>query len=82
MEQMPAGTEESLHFHQYAQQFFFILKGQAVFEIEGNSIIVKEEEGIHIRAGEKHKIMNQSNVTLQFLLCSQPSTTTDRHNLA
>lgn len=32
-ERMPANTEESLHFHKLSQQFFFILKGTATFEM-------------------------------------------------
>jgi mannose-6-phosphate isomerase-like protein (cupin superfamily) len=31
MERMPPHTAEQEHFHQYARQFFFILKGQATF---------------------------------------------------
>jgi mannose-6-phosphate isomerase-like protein (cupin superfamily) len=47
-ESMPAGTSEDFHYHQYAQQFFFILEGVASFEIEGETITVNTQEGIHI----------------------------------
>ena len=33
-ELMPKQTAESLHYHKKAQQFFFILKGIATFEVE------------------------------------------------
>ena len=33
-ELMPMHTAESLHYHKKAQQFFFILKGIATFEVE------------------------------------------------
>ena len=79
-ERMPAGTSEEMHFHNKAQQFFFILKGEARFEIEGTIYNVKEGEGIHIRAGSKHRIMNNGTEDLEFLLCSQPSTINDRIN--
>ena len=79
-ERMPAGTEETLHYHQQSQQFFFILKGDAVFEIDSIIIMVHEKEGIHIEAGKKHRIMNKSKEELEFLLCSQPSTINDRFN--
>ena len=80
-EKMPANTQEQLHYHQHAQQFFFILKGVATFEIDGVAITVNENEGIHIQPMSKHKIMNNSNAEMEFILTSQPSTANDRYNL-
>ena len=82
LERMPAGTEEVLHYHNLSQQFFYILKGRAVFEVDGVILIVHEGESLHIEAGRRHRIMNkEEEQTLEFLVCSQPSTTNDRHNL-
>ncbi len=78
---MPAGTAENLHYHEKAQQFFFILSGTASFEIDGEKIEVNTQEGIHIKAGQKHRILNQTETELEFILSSQPSTTGDRINL-
>ena len=59
-ERMPAGTEETKHFHREAQQFFFILKGVASFEMNnGSSITVNAGEGLHLPAGTPHKIINK-----------------------
>lgn len=80
-ELMPAGAAEALHYHQQSQQFFFILKGRATFEIEGRSIEIKEQEGLHIKAGLKHRICNNTHTDVEFILCSQPSTINDRINL-
>lgn len=80
-ERMPAGTAETLHYHEYAQQFFYVLQGEASFEIDGQVTIVKEKEGIHILPGEKHRIVNHSMAAVEFLLSSQPSTANDRINL-
>jgi mannose-6-phosphate isomerase-like protein (cupin superfamily) len=77
-ERMPAGSSEALHYHQQSQQFFFILKGIATFEIENETIEVKEQEGIHVKAGSKHRIINNTIKELEFILCSQPSTLNDR----
>jgi mannose-6-phosphate isomerase-like protein (cupin superfamily) len=82
LETMPAMTEETLHYHQQAQQFFYILKGKAAFEIESKVIFVQEGQGIRIQPGQKHKIANRGEEPLEFILCSQPSTTQDRINLA
>jgi len=79
-ERMPPSTVEKLHYHQHAQQFFFILTGTATFEVEGEIIHVKSGEGLHIEAMKKHRISNQTAEDLEFLLCSQPTTTQDRIN--
>ena len=77
-ELMPAQTTEQLHFHTYAEQFFFILKGQATFLIEGENILVNENTGLQIKAGDKHKISNNTDQDLEFILFSYPSTQNDR----
>ncbi|MFC3561848.1 cupin domain-containing protein [Pedobacter jamesrossensis] len=77
-ELMPAQTAERLHFHTYAEQFFFILKGQATFLIEGQTYLVDAHKGLQIKAGDKHKIMNKEVDDLEFILFSYPSTENDR----
>jgi mannose-6-phosphate isomerase-like protein (cupin superfamily) len=82
LESMPPGTEEALHFHETAQQFFFILKGTAVFEIDEVILMMHEGEGINIAARQKHRIMNKEEQTiLEFLIVSQPSAKNDRQNI-
>lgn len=79
-ERMPPQTSEALHYHEKAQQFFFILKGIACFEVEDISVLVKAGEGIHIDAGKKHRILNNTEDELEFILSSRPSTQGDRFN--
>ncbi|WP_448634439.1 cupin domain-containing protein [Pedobacter panaciterrae] len=64
---MPAHTSEGLHFHSNAQQFFFILKGTATFEIEGELFVVSENKGFHILPLQKHRIFNHTDMVLEFL---------------
>lgn len=121
MERMPPHTAEQMHFHQFARQFFFILKGSATFYFAGETfeanevgetgeageageagktgavgkagetgdpvpgtgrekgpITLKEQEGLEIRPGLPHRIANESETDLEFILCSQPSTAGDR----
>ena len=77
-ERMPPGTAEQRHYHQKAQQFFFILKGRARFEVEEETIELGSGEGLHIAAGKRHRIINPAHEDLEFILCSQPSTSGDR----
>ncbi len=72
---------EQVHFHRRAQQFFYILKGEAIFCIENDTFIVRENMGIHIIPGKPHFIGNKGETELEFLVISQPSTNNDRTNI-
>jgi len=75
---MPPNTTEKLHFHKNSQQFFYILKGIATFEIENEIFIVKNGNSIHLLQNIKHKISNLESKELKFLVISQPTTRDDR----
>jgi mannose-6-phosphate isomerase-like protein (cupin superfamily) len=77
-EQMPASASEVLHYHNQAQQFFFVLVGQAVMEVEGNRVELSAGQGIHIAAGTRHQIRNESGEPVQLLVVSQPPSHGDR----
>lgn len=77
-EHMPPGTQESKHYHQNSQQFFYILKGKAFFEIEKQEFEVEAREGINIKPQFVHQIKNKGTEDLEFLLISQPSAHGDR----
>lgn len=75
---MPPKTSEKLHFHKLAQQFFYILKGQATFYIEEEKFTVKLGEGISIAPKKKHYIANETLENLEFLVISNTGTDNDR----
>jgi len=77
-EKMPAGKSEQIHYHKKARQFFYILRGRAVFEINQERFTVETGQGIYIRPLEKHKISNEGETELEFILSSAPSTRDDR----
>ncbi len=79
-ETMPAGTQEALHLHRKSQQFFYILKGRATFNIDGKEFKIEPGEGIHISKGQAHQISNQSQDELEFLVISEPHAHGDREN--
>jgi len=78
-ERMPPNTAEALHYHKHSQQFFFILRGTATFEVESQTFRVTAGEGFHVKAGGKHRIINEADEDLEFVLSSQPSTSNDRY---
>ena len=81
LERMPPHTGEQEHYHEEARQFFFILKGTALFETEQGRFMVNAQEGLEIHPGCRHRIVNEGGQDLEFILCSQPSTTDDRKNI-
>ncbi|MFD0794001.1 cupin domain-containing protein [Mucilaginibacter litoreus] len=80
-ELMPPDTAEQMHYHEKATQVFFILKGRAVFNIDGFESVLKPQQGIQINPGQKHFISNKDQADLEFILYSYPNTKNDRINL-
>ncbi|MFZ4798033.1 MAG: cupin domain-containing protein [Bacteroidia bacterium] len=80
-EMMPSKTKEQLHFHENANQFFYILKGQATFYLEKDILLLNANDGLSVLNNSKHFIANESNEVLEFLVISQPSTNNDRIDL-
>lgn len=78
LESMPSGTKENAHYHGEATQFFYLIKGEAVFHIDGKEVNVTTQEGILILPKAKHFIENKSGETIDFLVISQPTTNNDR----
>ncbi|MEX0291289.1 MAG: cupin domain-containing protein [Flavobacteriaceae bacterium] len=77
-EMMPPNTKEAKHYHTNAQQFFYILQGEATFEIKKDTFKVSEREGIHINPKVVHQIKNETQTNLEFLVISQPTSKGDR----
>ena len=65
---MPPGASEVTHYHQRAQQFFFVLSGEAVAETEGCETPLTARQGWHILPGARHRIKNISASTSAVLV--------------
>jgi mannose-6-phosphate isomerase-like protein (cupin superfamily) len=78
---MPAGAAEVRHFHNRAQQFFYVLTGEAVMEIDGRPILLATGEGMLIPAGTPHQMRNDSDGEVHFLVISHPPSHGDREVL-
>jgi mannose-6-phosphate isomerase-like protein (cupin superfamily) len=77
---MPPGTAEIRHHHDRAQQFFYVLTGEILMEIEGEKTLVPAGSGIRVLAGKRHQIGNPSSSAARFLVISQPPSHGDRIN--
>ena len=80
-EKMPAGTSEEKHYHEKTWQFFFILSGTATMEINDVTHELHSLDGIEIPPQVPHKIVNNTNQDLSFIVISMPNHKSDRVNL-
>lgn len=77
-ERVPPGGRETRHAHLRARQFFFVLEGEAVLEVEGQRHILGAQTGLEVMPGAAHQFRNESAADVSFLVISQPPAQTDR----
>jgi len=75
---MPPGAAEIRHHHERAQQFFYILNGEVLMEVDGENILIPAGSGIRILPGVQHQIRNPSSEAVRFLVVSHPPSRGDR----
>ncbi|MEM6431265.1 MAG: cupin domain-containing protein [Deinococcota bacterium] len=79
VERVPAGSCEVRHYHERAQQFFFVIEGQARLELAGTIYTLSPQEGCAVPAACPHQLCNMmSSAELVFLLVSAPHSHGDR----
>jgi mannose-6-phosphate isomerase-like protein (cupin superfamily) len=77
-EVMPPGAAEIRHYHERSQQFFYILTGEVLMEINGENALIPAGSGVRILPGTRHQIRNPSSSPVRFLVVSQPPSRGDR----
>ena len=77
-ERMPPGAIEDRHAHRAAWQFFFILSGEAMMEIDGELHALHPQQSVAVPPGTPHQMRNPFDQALEFLLYSQPPSQGDR----
>jgi mannose-6-phosphate isomerase-like protein (cupin superfamily) len=75
---MPPGAAEIRHYHERSQQFFYILTGEVLMEINGENKLIAAGSGVRILPGTRHQIRNPSSGPVRFLVVSQPPSHDDR----
>jgi len=79
-EKMPPGSSETRHLHHKAQQFFYVLAGEAALEIDGRLVVLHEREGALVQPGSAHRMQNMSRRNLEILVTSEPPSHGDRED--
>lgn len=67
---VPAGSATDRHYHKLSEEFYFILSGTGLMEINGEEREIGEGDGVLIPAGAWHQIKGVSD--LRFLCCCAP----------
>jgi mannose-6-phosphate isomerase-like protein (cupin superfamily) len=75
---MPPGAAEIRHHHTKAQQFFYIVSGEVLMEVEGQTTLLNAGTGIRVQPGKRHQIRNPSSSPVRFLVISHPRSHGDR----
>jgi mannose-6-phosphate isomerase-like protein (cupin superfamily) len=80
-ERVPPGVTETRHRHARARQFFYILEGTTVIEVDGTRHRLAAGQGLHVPPGVAHQFRNESESDVHFLVVSVPKSHGDRENV-
>ncbi len=71
-ERVPPGGAEVNHYHERAHQFFFVISGQATLEIQGEKMVLRPQQGVSVPPRVPHRLLNEGEEDLWFLVISAP----------
>ncbi|MCB2190909.1 MAG: cupin domain-containing protein [Deltaproteobacteria bacterium] len=77
-ERVPPGGAEARHYHQHSQQFFYVLSGRATMELPEETLIISPGQGLSVEPQTPHRLLNQGEQDLAFLVVSAPPSHQDR----
>ncbi len=77
-ERVPPGGAESRHYHERAQQFFFVISGEATLEIGNEKRVLRSQQGVSVPPNIPHRLSNESKQQLSFIVISAPMSHEDR----
>jgi mannose-6-phosphate isomerase-like protein (cupin superfamily) len=77
-ELIPPGAAEVRHYHERAQQFFYVLAGEVLIEIDGKNTLLPAGSGIRVLPGARHQVRNPSSSPVRLLVISNPPSRGDR----
>ena len=77
---MPPQSKGVVHYHEYAQQFIYVMDGEASLEIDGKVYVLSCGDGKLISPKSLHQIRNESNDDLHFLAICSPNCFEDFKN--
>jgi mannose-6-phosphate isomerase-like protein (cupin superfamily) len=70
---IPPGKSSTLHYHKISQETYYILQGEGLMDVDGESHVLHPGTACNMQPGEKHRIENQGSVDLEFLAICAPA---------
>jgi mannose-6-phosphate isomerase-like protein (cupin superfamily) len=70
---LPVGASTQEHYHERAEEIYYITQGVGRMRIEGEIREVKAGDAIAIPPGQKHKLWNTGSESLRLLCCCAPA---------
>ena len=64
------GNATERHYHRVSEEFYFLLEGEGVMELDGETRVMQSGDAVVIPAGAWHQITATSD--LRFLCCCAP----------
>jgi mannose-6-phosphate isomerase-like protein (cupin superfamily) len=74
---IPVGETVIEHYHKITEEFYYILDGTGLMEIEGEEREVGPGDTVIIVPGQRHKIANNGKIPLVLLACCSPQWTAE-----
>lgn len=72
---IPPGKSSSQHYHNVAEETYYILAGQGRMIVDGKEFTLSPGQACLICAPEVHQIFNDSDIDLEFLAICAPAWT-------
>jgi quercetin dioxygenase-like cupin family protein len=66
------GQDFNNHVHSIMEENFFILEGEIEFNVNGEKLICKQGDFIHVEPNETHYLKNISDVVSKAVFCLAP----------
>ncbi len=79
---LPPGCSTTSHHHVRAEEIYYILEGEGLAQLEGETRRVGPGDAIAIPPGVVHRIANTGQCVLKFLCCCAPAYEHNDTNLA
>jgi mannose-6-phosphate isomerase-like protein (cupin superfamily) len=81
-ERMPPKTSEVAHFHTRSRQFFFVLSGTLSILLDDRLHTLGAEQGLEVAPKAKHRVFNDADSDVRFIVVSTPPAHGDRNTVA
>lgn len=72
-QRMAPGAADTAHRHCLASQYFYVLSGVLVVELDGVRCVVAAGQGVHVSHGVTHRLANESAENTELLVVSAPN---------